>query len=270
MLIFNFSASNTFDRKKMKDSIFTIISTFLFYLVKYFLIAGTLFCACYYWFRKKFAKNKIQTRSIQSRDLKREILHSLQALIVFTCYWVILVKTPIKSYTLLYDDLTLKSLVWFMPSILVALIIHDTYFYWMHRALHHKRLFHITHHLHHRSSNPTPFASYSFHLLESMAEGVVVILIVFLIPMHIWALTLFAILAFAINAYGHLGYEIAPLWLRKSKLFLVINTSIYHNLHHKHSRGNYGLYFRFWDRIMKTEDPNYIKQYDKIQQRRLK
>jgi sterol desaturase/sphingolipid hydroxylase (fatty acid hydroxylase superfamily) len=36
-------------------------------------------------------------------------------------------------------------------------------------------------------------------------------------------------------------------------------------MHHSKFIGNYGLYFRFWDRLMKTERPDYIKEYDKIQ-----
>ena len=71
-----------------------------------------------------------------------------------------------------------------------------------------------------------------------------------------------------VNVYGHLGYEIAPKWFRNSFLFEIINTSTHHNLHHHKFKGNYGLYFRIWDRIMKTEHPDYVKEYDKIQQRR--
>ncbi|MHA4894836.1 sterol desaturase family protein [Pedobacter sp. PWIIR3] len=47
-----------------------------------------------------------------------------------------------------------------------------------------------------------------------------------------------------------------------------MNTSIHHNLHHSKFKGNYGLYFRFWDRLMGTENPNYVKEYDRIQNQR--
>ena len=71
-----------------------------------------------------------------------------------------------------------------------------------------------------------------------------------------------------INVYGHLGFEITPKWFRKSFLFEILNTSVHHNLHHEKFNGNYGLYFRVWDRIMKTENPNYVKSFDAIQQKR--
>jgi len=39
-------------------------------------------------------------------------------------------------------------------------------------------------------------------------------------------------------------------------------------MHHSKFKGNYGLYFRIWDRLMKTEHPDYVKDYDRIQERR--
>ena len=71
-----------------------------------------------------------------------------------------------------------------------------------------------------------------------------------------------------INVYGHLGYEVAPKWFRHSFLFECINTSVHHNLHHSQFKGNYGLYFRFWDRMMKTENPKYVQMYDALQEKR--
>jgi lathosterol oxidase len=89
-----------------------------------------------------------------------------------------------------------------------------------------------------------------------------------LIPIHPLTIILFTVIGFMINVYGHLGYEIAPRWLRGSFLFEVVNTSVHHNLHHSKFKGNYGLYFRVWDRLMGTEHPDYVKDYDRVQQNR--
>jgi sterol desaturase/sphingolipid hydroxylase (fatty acid hydroxylase superfamily) len=86
--------------------------------------------------------------------------------------------------------------------------------------------------------------------------------------MHKFTLLFFGFSIFAINVYGHLGYEIAPKWFRNSIFFEFINSSVYHNLHHSKFKGNYGLYFRFWDKIMGTEHEDYVKMYDEIQSRR--
>ena len=139
----------------------------------------------------------------------------------------------------------------------------------MHRLLHHKGLFKFTHVLHHQSTNPSPWASYSFHLFEAITEGAILLVLVFLLPVHPISLMLFTISSFLINVYGHLGYEIMPEWFRHTWMFEVFNTSVHHNLHHSKFKGNYGLYFRIWDRMMGTENPDYVKEYDRLQQQRL-
>jgi sterol desaturase/sphingolipid hydroxylase (fatty acid hydroxylase superfamily) len=40
--------------------------------------------------------------------------------------------------------------------------------------------------------------------------------------------------------------------------------STHHNLHHEKFKGNYGLYFTFWDKWMKTEIAEYESKFDKV------
>jgi len=237
-------------------------------LFRYFIIAGVAFLLCYLLLSKKLENSKIQKRTVKKKNIGSEIMHSSQTALVFTAITFAVLFTPLKQHTLIYENTADYSYWWMGVSTLLALVIHDTYFYWMHRLLHNKRIYRYTHAVHHRSTNPSPWASYSFHILEAVAEGLVLIVIVFVIPMHITAIALFTVIGLAINVYGHLGYEIAPRVLRKTFLFKVINTSVHHNLHHSRFHGNYGLYFRFWDRLMKTEIPDYEDQYDVIQQKR--
>ncbi|WP_143305534.1 sterol desaturase family protein [Chitinophaga vietnamensis] len=214
------------------------------------------------------SRRKIQLRLASRKDFFREIWHSMQSTLVFTLVTALIFFTPLKHYTQLYDHLHDFPL-WYIPvSVALGLIAHDTYFYWMHRALHHKKLFNFTHLVHHKSTNPSPWTSYSFHLLEAVAESGVLLFITMIMPMHALSVLLFTIAAFIINVYGHLGYELMPRGFRHSWLFEVVNTSVYHNLHHNKFKGNYGLYFRIWDRVMGTEHPDYVKEYDKIQERR--
>jgi len=44
----------------------------------------------------------------------------------------------------------------------------------------------------------------------------------------------------------------------------ILLSSTHHNIHHSRSKSNFGLYFTFWDKIMKTEDENYKITYKKI------
>ena len=56
-------------------------------------------------------------------------------------------------------------------SIGIAIVVHDTWFYWTHRLMHHRRLFKLFHRVHHESTNPTPWAAYCFAPLEAMAQA---------------------------------------------------------------------------------------------------
>ncbi len=247
------------------EAAFRILSTSV---IRYFFLAGIPFVLFYLLFPQKVSRQKIQQRMASKKDFIREIVHSVQSTLIFTAIVLIILYTPVKNHTRIYSGLHDFPL-WYIPvSLLLSLIVHDTYFYWMHRLLHHKRLFKLTHLVHHKSTNPSPWASYSFHFLESIAEGLILFLITMLIPMHFYTILLFTISAFIINVYGHLGYEIMPRQFRHSLLFQIFNTSVHHNLHHSKFKGNYGLYFRFWDRLMGTEYPDYVKEYDKVQQRR--
>ena len=47
-----------------------------------------------------------------------------------------------------------------------------------------------------------------------------------------------------------------------------INTSVNHNLHHQYFKGNYGLYFTFWDRMMGTIRNDYDQKFDEVKKRK--
>ncbi|OKS89258.1 sterol desaturase family protein [Mucilaginibacter polytrichastri] len=252
----------------MKEIIETLLRLFGVSAIRYFIIAGLPFILCYKILTTWFAKSKIQQRQAALSDFKREVLHSMQTTAVLVVIAYLVLFTPFKNYTHVYTNLSDYPWWWVGVSLVMCLVIHDTYFYWMHRLLHHKRLFRYTHLVHHQSTNPSPWTSYSFHFLEACTEGGVLLLIVMLIPVHPFTVLLFTITGFIINVYGHLGYEVAPRWFRHSFLFEIVNTSVHHNLHHSKFKGNYGLYFRLWDRLLKTEHPDYVKEYDRIQQNR--
>lgn len=243
-------------------NIFTVSMT------RYFIIAGVAFILVYLLFRNKLKSSKIQSKYANKKDFLSEIMHSTISTFFMSILAVTILFTPVREYTLLYKDFGDFPLWWLPVSVVLSLVIHDTYFYWLHRLLHHKRIFKYTHLVHHKSTNPSPWTSYSFHSLEAIAEGFIIVILAFILPMHPLMLVTFTIISFIINVYGHLGYEIMPKGLRNSPIFGIINTSVHHNLHHSKFKGNYGLYFRWWDRMMKTEFKDYVKEYDRIQEQR--
>jgi sterol desaturase/sphingolipid hydroxylase (fatty acid hydroxylase superfamily) len=241
------------------------VRMFLVHNVRYLLFAGLAFILFYVLWKKSKKSNKIQQRLATSKDFWREITNSLLNGFVFAFMGYLLMKTPLRNATKIYMDINEHTIIWLPLSVILMLVLHDTYFYWMHRIAHHKAVFRFVHLVHHKSTNPSPFAAYSFHIFETILESGVIFIIPFTVPVHPVAFLLFSTIALAINIYGHLGYEIMPAWFRRSYLFQILSTSVYHNLHHSKFKGNYGLYFRVWDRWLGTENPDYVKEYDRIQ-----
>lgn len=240
----------------------------IFSIAKYFFVTLPLFVIFYLAGKDYFKSNKIQKKEATRKDFIREIGNSAASSVVMTIVFVLVIFTPVREITA-FSKLHF-SIVRILLTVLGALVIHDTYFYWMHRLMHHHPLiFKHIHLTHHRSVNPSPFTSYSFHFLEAIAEAMVIPIIMLILPTNVFTIWIFLSASFCINVYGHLGYEIMPLWFRKTQMFNFFNTSVYHNLHHSHFKGNYGLYFRFWDKIMKTENQDYTKKYDAVQEMRL-
>jgi sterol desaturase/sphingolipid hydroxylase (fatty acid hydroxylase superfamily) len=113
------------------------------------------------------------------------------------------------------------------------------------------------HAVHHKSVDVNPFSSYSFHFAEAFLLGGWVLPVILLVPIYLPMLGVLQGIGLANNVMSHLGYEFLPRWLLRVPLLRWMNTSTFHNLHHTSLRGNYGLMFRWWDRWLGTEVPNY-------------
>ena len=64
------------------------------------------------------------------------------------------------------------------------------------------------------------------------------------------------------NTIGHCAHELFPWrWTPRGWLGWITPVS-HHHFHHARNRGNYGLYFTWWDRLCGTEDPEYLRYGD--------
>jgi sterol desaturase/sphingolipid hydroxylase (fatty acid hydroxylase superfamily) len=149
-------------------------------------------------------------------------------------------------------------------SIFVTIFVHDTYFYWSHRLMHHRRLFRWFHRVHHESTNPSPWAAYSFGPLEAVMQAAIFPLVVFIMPIHPYAFMIFMVWQITFNVIGHTGYEFYPCWFMNSWFGKFFNTPTNHVQHHEKLRGNYGLYFNLWDRLMGTNHRDYESRFVEV------
>jgi lathosterol oxidase len=232
---------------------------------KYYLFAGLFFLVFYVLLKKKISYKKIQSKFPGSKDYLREIIFSTISMIIFAIVPLfILFSETIRPYTRYYLDINQYSLVYFFAAFPIMLLIHDTYFYWIHRLMHLPQFFKTFHLIHHKSTNPSPWAAYAFHPLEAILESMIFTIFLFTMPIHKSHLVAFFSFSIFYNVYGHLGWEIYPKNFNRHWLGKWINTSISHNQHHQYFKGNYGLYFTIWDRMMGTLRQDYDSAFDKI------
>lgn len=235
---------------------------------RYFLIAGIAFSLYYLIFRNRLLYKKIQTRFPGNTDYLREMAYSVLTICIFAFVSLTLFTNPkIAPHTTRYLDINQYGWAYYILAYPLMFIMHDTYFYFTHRLMHHKRLFKWFHLVHHKSVNPSPWAAYAFHPLEAVVEVGIVIIFLFTIPIHKTHLMIFFLMMIVYNVYGHLGYELYPKGFSRGRIGRWINTSINHNQHHQYFKGNYGLYFLFWDRVFGTVREDYDATFEEVKTR---
>jgi Delta7-sterol 5-desaturase len=157
------------------------------------------------------------------------------------------------GWTQIYTDVAAYPL-WYLPlSVFLYLFAHDTWFYWTHRLMHRPWWFRVAHKVHHDSKPPTAWAAMSFHPWEALTGAVVIPALVFLIPIHVAALGLVLTIMTVMGITNHMGWEIFPRRLVEGRAGHWLITASHHQKHHSDYRCNYGLYFRFWDRLCDTD-----------------
>ncbi len=237
---------------------------FILSVVRYLVIGGLAFLFFYVLLKNKALFAKIQKKWPAKADYYREIFYSLLTFLIFSITPLVLNNPYIKPYTTIYRDIHQHSMVYFWMVFPMMLIVHDAYFYFAHRIMHHPKLFSFFHVVHHKSTNPSPWASFSFQPTEAFIESGIIYLFALTFPVHVVHLLSFLIFMTLYNVYGHLGFELFPKGANRHWFLKWFNTSVNHNMHHQYFKGNYGLYFTWWDRLMNTTHKEYDKRFEQI------
>jgi Delta7-sterol 5-desaturase len=158
-----------------------------------------------------------------------------------------------RGWTRIYTDIDAWPLWWLPLSLFVMLFLHDTWFYWTHRWMHLPRPFRLVHAVHHASRPPTAWAAMSFHPLEALTGAVVVPALVFIVPVHVAVLGMVLLVMTVMGITNHMGWEMFPRALVHSRAGNWLITASHHHRHHEQYKCNFGLYFRFWDRLCGTD-----------------
>lgn len=158
-----------------------------------------------------------------------------------------------RGWTRIYADFDAYPFWWLPVSVLLYLLLHDTWFYWTHRWMHRPGPFKLAHALHHASRPPTAWAAMAFHPIEALTGAVVIPLLVFFIPIHVGALSLVLAIMTVMGVTNHMGWEIFPGFMWRGPMGKWLITASHHQRHHEQYGCNYGLYFRHWDRLCGTD-----------------
>ncbi|TRD12630.1 sterol desaturase family protein [Erythrobacter insulae] len=232
---------------------------------RYLIAAGvlTLFLLVF----KTWATNRrIQrAKKASAADYRREVLSSGRTILVFAVTTLAtLVGREMGVINFHLDNPALLTIAW---QFALMVLVHDAYFYWLHRGMHSKALFKTTHMHHHKSRTPTPWTAYSFASTEAFLEAAYVPLFLLITSQLGMSYAGYAILFFLWhqiirNVMAHAGSELFPAGWVDHPLTSWISTTTHHDLHHS-SGHNYGFYFTWWDKMMGTEHPRYKEEFRK-------
>lgn len=228
--------------------------------IKYAFIVG-IFLIILMIFKKWTKSNTIQKNAKRSKKLIAiESINTLKTIVVFGiggCLTTYYIYTGLFELYLHHDK---YSIYYSIGSFFLLVILQDAYFYWTHRMLHSRLLFKRFHAVHHKSKSPTVLTSYNFSSLEALILYGITPLYLCFLPLNIITFQCFLVYTLLKDIQAHSGIEVFPRWWMNSPLKF-ITTTTHHDLHHQNAGSNYGLHFTFWDRIMKTENKDYKKEF---------
>ena len=127
-----------------------------------------------------------------------------------------------------------------------AVALDDTLFYWLHRLLHHPRIYRHVHKQHHEFHHPVGLATEYAHPIEDLlCNTLSTVAGPLLLGSHASVVIGYASLKLwqSVDAHSGLLLPFSP-W---SVALLGMDCARAHDFHHSHNSGNYGGFFMFWD-----------------------
>ena len=234
-----------------------MISLSLVVFLRYVFVSGLFVGLFYILFKDKFLSRKISKILRPNGQSWQEIKWSALTSFIFALSGVGIVWMWQSGYSTIYIDPHKYSVFYLPLSLFIALFIHETYYYWLHRWMHRPKVYRLVHKIHHDSIVTSPWTAFSFDPLESILQAFVVPFIILFLPMHFSMVMLMLVIMTVSATINHLDIEIYPKGFEKHWLGKWLIGATHHSQHHAKFLVNYGLYFTFWDKWMQTESPDF-------------
>jgi lathosterol oxidase len=196
---------------------------------------------------------QLNSQRPNAKTIRHEIVLSVVASPIYAFPAALALEGYKHGYTKLYLDPAAYGWWWLPVSAAIYLIVQDTYYYWLHRGLHHRRIFKWAHMGHHISREPSPYASFAFDPAEAALTAWLLPALTLVVPINLWVALTLLMLMTAAAVFNHAGREIWPTSWLQNPFGRQMITATHHNAHHAQFRQNYGLYLRLWDKLMGTD-----------------
>ena len=142
----------------------------------------------------------------------------------------------------------IREMLWQLPAFFV---VEDFYFYWVHRALHHKSIYKYIHKVHHEHKHPFGIAAEYAHPVETVVLGFASILGPLIFQPHMVTLWAWLLVKLCQIVENHSGYDLPfnpthfiPFW----------GGTVHHDFHHSSFDGCYGGIFTWCDWMFGTDE----------------
>ena len=178
--------------------------------LRYAIAAGAVWLLVEVLLRRRLAGRRILDGTRQPGQVRREVTYSLSTVVIFAAngllVWLLAAAGTIEIDT----DVATRGWAWWWVSLGLIVVAHDAWFYWTHRALHHRRWFRAVHGRHHQSLHPTPWAAYAFHPVEALVQAAFLPLFLLVVPVHGAVIAVFLVHMILRNTIGHCAHELWP------------------------------------------------------------
>lgn len=188
-----------------------------------------------------FRARKIQPNGFKWKILRHEAMFATLTVLVSGVVLGQVTAVLRRHGILAFND---QPAPWWVIALEYALyfIGFDTWFYWLHRAMHKEPFYSWVHKVHHRSTAPNLLTTLSVSPLESLINGGFVPLFLAAFTVHPATMALIGPTNILMGLYVHTGYEFLPRWWNRTWLTKWFITTTVHDQHHRYFPCNYGGY----------------------------
>ena len=158
------------------------------FCLRYFALAGGLCWLLHVRAKHRWLPFRIQPSFPSRSEVGHEIRWSLANTACSGLATLLIYQLVHGGRTSMYFAIADYGWGYFVLSVALCLVGYDTWIYWQHRTMHTPWWFRHVHAIHHRVGNPTPFATFAQHPIETFLGNIYFILFVVYVPIHPLAL----------------------------------------------------------------------------------